>query len=171
MISFSVAVDPNYGIGYKGVMPWHIREEFKVFRRNTMFKNIVMGQTTYDNLPGKLKDRYITVISIDPEYEREGVAVEHDLIAFLEAHRDDETEYIICGGASIYRQSYPYAKKAYISFIKKEYEVDTYFDVFDPEDWDIAVEEDHEEFVYRELRRKAAPAEEPLPCLPAPTTE
>ena len=78
----------------------------------------------------------------------------HDLIAFLEEHKDDETEYIICGGASIYRQSYPYAKKAYISFIKKEYEVDTRLDAFDPEDWDVVEEEDHEEFVYRELRRR-----------------
>ena len=166
MISFSVAVDPNYGIGIKGVMPWHIKEEFKVFRRNTMHKNIVMGQTTYDNLPGPLKDRYITVVSIDPEYDREGVSVVHDLIAFLEEHRDDETEYIICGGASIYRQSYPYAKKAYISFIKKEYEVDTYFDMFDPEDWDAAAEEDHEEFIYRELRRREVPCSTEDPCVP-----
>ena len=166
MISFSVAVDPNYGIGIRGVMPWHIKEEFKVFRRNTMHKNIVMGQTTYDNLPGPLKDRYITVVSIDPEYDREGVSVVHDLIAFLEEHRDDDTEYIICGGASIYRQSYPYAKKAYISFIKKEYEVDTYFDMFDPEDWDAAAEEDHEEFIYRELRRREVPCSTEDPCVP-----
>ena len=166
MISFSVAVDPNCGIGYKGVMPWHIKEEFKVFRRNTMFKNIVMGQTTYDNLPGKLKDRYITVVSIDPEYEREGVTVVHDLIAFLEEHRDDEEEYIICGGASIYRQSYPYAKKGYISFIKKEYEVDTYFDAFDPDDWVITAEEDHEDFIYRELSRKETVCSEKRSSIP-----
>lgn len=154
MISFSVAFDPNKGIGYKNVMPWHIKEEFKIFRRNTMFKNIVMGQTTYDNLPGKLKDRYITVVSIDPEYKAEGVEVTNDLIAFLKEHENDETEYIICGGASIYRQAYPYAKKAYISFIKKEYEVDTYFDVYDENDWNVVVQEEYDEFIFRELERK-----------------
>ena len=153
LISFSVAFDPNKGIGYKNVMPWHIKEEFKIFRRNTMFKNIVMGQTTYDNLPGPLKDRYITVVSIDPEYKRDGVEVTNNLIEFLKEHENDETEYIICGGASIYRQAYPYAKKAYISFIKKEYEVDAYFDMYKPEDWEIVNEEEYEEFVYRELRR------------------
>ena len=78
----------------------------------------------------------------------------NDLIAFLKEHENDETEYIICGGASIYRQSYPYAKKAYVSFIKKEYEVDTRLEIFDPEDWDIVQEEDYEEFIYRELIRK-----------------
>ncbi|MBO4358531.1 MAG: dihydrofolate reductase [Erysipelotrichaceae bacterium] len=154
MISFSIAFDPNKGIGYKNVMPWHIKEEFKVFRRNTMFKNIVMGQTTYDNLPGPLKDRYITVVSIDPDYHPEGVEVTNDLIAFLEEHENDETEYIICGGASIYRQAYPYCSKGYVSFIKKEYEVDTYFDVFDIDDWDVVQEEDYPEFTFRELIRK-----------------
>ena len=154
MISFSVALDPNKGIGYKNVLPWHIKEELQVFKRNTLYKHIVMGQTTYDNLPGKLKDRYITVVSLDPEYHPVDVQVENDLIAFLKKHENDSEEYIICGGASIFRQAYPYAKKAYVSFIKKEYEVDTYFDVFDLNEWDIIVEEEHEEFIYRELHRK-----------------
>ena len=154
MISFSVALDPNKGIGYRNVLPWHIREELQVFKRNTLYKHIVMGQTTYDNLPGKLKDRYITVVSLDPEYHPVNVQVENDLIAFLKKHENDSEEYIICGGASIFRQAYPYATKAYVSFIKKEYEVDTYFDVFDLNEWDIIVEEEHEEFIYRELHRK-----------------
>ena len=37
MISFSVAVDPRYGIGIKGSLPWHIKEELKLFRRNERF--------------------------------------------------------------------------------------------------------------------------------------
>ncbi|MBR4461115.1 MAG: dihydrofolate reductase [Erysipelotrichaceae bacterium] len=154
MISFSVAIDPKKGIGYRNVLPWHIKEELQVFKRNTLYKHIVMGQTTFDNLPGKLKDRYITVVSLDPDYHPEDVEIYHDLIAFLKEHENDEEEYIICGGASIFRQAYPYAKKAYVSFIKKEYEVDTYFDVFDLNDWKIAEEEDHEEFIYRLLIRK-----------------
>ena len=154
MISFSVALDPNKGIGYRNVLPWHIKEELQVFKRNTLYKHIVMGQTTYDNLPGKLKDRYITVVSLDPDYRPIDVQVENDLIAFLQRHENDSEEYIICGGASIFRQAYPYAKKAYVSFIKKEYEVDTYFDAFDLNEWEIVKEEEHEEFIYRELSRK-----------------
>lgn len=154
MISFSVAIDPNKGIGYKGALPWHLKDELQIFKRNTLYKNIVMGQTTYDGLPNKLKDRYITVISIDHSYRPIDVKVEYDLIEFLEKHKDDETEYIICGGASIYRQSYPYCKKAYVSFVKQEYEVDTRFDCFDLNDWEITFEEDHPDFIYRELKRK-----------------
>lgn len=154
MISFSVAIDPNKGIGIKGSLPWHIKEELQVFKVNTMDKNILMGQTTYDNLPGSLPGRKITVVSIDPEYKKDGVEVINDLIKFLQDHQYDETEYIICGGASIYRQAYSYASKAYVSFIKKEYEVDTRFETFNLDDWIITKEVDHELFIEKELQRK-----------------
>ena len=154
MISFSVAIDPNKGIGNKGALPWHLKDELQIFKRNTLYKNIVMGQTTYDGLPRKLKDRYVTVISIDPDYQPEDADVAHDLVSFLEEHKDDEEEYIICGGASIYRQAYPYCEKAYVSFVKQTYETDTCFDTFDLNDWQITLEEDHPDFIYRELKRK-----------------
>ena len=154
MISFSVAMDPNKAIGIKGSLPWHLKDELKLFKSNTLYKNIVMGQTTYDTLPNKLADRYITVISLDPEYHPVDVKVENDLIAFLEEHKDDETEYIICGGASIYRQSYPYCRKAYVSFIKDVYEVDTRFESFELSDWNITKEVEYPDFIYRELERK-----------------
>lgn len=156
MISFSVAVDPKFGIGKDGKLPWHIKEELQVFKRNTLGKNILMGQTTYDNMPGKLKDRHTIVVTIDKNYkvDDEDADVIYDLVDFLKKHQNDETEYIVCGGASIYRQALPYASKAYISFIKKDYDVDTYFKDFDLKDWEITKEIDHDEFVERELIKK-----------------
>ena len=156
MISFSVAVDPKYGIGKDGKLPWHIKEELQVFKRNTLNKNILMGQTTFDHMPGKLKDRHTIVVTIDKNYkvDDEDVDVIYDLIDFLKKHQDDEEEYIVCGGASIYKQCLPYAKKAYMSFLKKEYDVDTYFQGFDLKDWDIIKEIDHDEFIEKELIKK-----------------
>ena len=156
MISFSVAIDPNKGIGIRGSLPWHIKEELQLFKRNTMDKHILMGQTTYDNLPGSLPGRKVIVVTIDPNYSKDDVEITNDLIKFLQDHQNDETEYIVCGGASIYRQAYPFASKAYVSFIKKEYEVDTKFDSFELNDWDIVEEVDYEQFIYRQLRRKNA---------------
>lgn len=154
MISFSVALAPDKGIGIKGSLPWHIKEELQLFRSNTMGKHILMGQTTYDNLPNKLNGRNIIVVSSDPDYVADGAETIHDLLVFLKQHQNDETEYIICGGASIYNQSYQYAYKAYVSFIKKEYETDTKFNEFDLNDWQIQKETEYTDFVYRELIRK-----------------
>jgi dihydrofolate reductase len=154
MFSFSVAFDPNKGIGIKGVLPWHIKEELQLFKKNTLNKNILMGQTTYDKLPGKLKDRNIFVVSWEDGYQPEGVTVIKDLIEFLKEHENDKEEYIICGGASIYTQAYPYCKKGYVSVIKEEYEVDAYLDCFNMADWNIIEQVEYDKFMYYLLERK-----------------
>lgn len=156
MLIISIAMDPNKGIGIKGALPWHLKEELKLFKANTLNKKILMGQTTYDGLPRKLVGRHIVVCTIDPNYKTDDPDAEviYDLQAFLKEHENDEEEYIVCGGASIYRQAYPYCKKALISFVKEEYEVDTHFDIFDINDWNITKEVEYEDFIYRELERK-----------------
>lgn len=156
MLTISIAMDENKGIGYKGSLPWHLKEELKLFKANTLHHNILMGQTTYDGLPRKLVDRHIYVCSIDSNYqvEDEDVTVIYDLKSFLEEHQNDEEEFIVCGGASIYQQAYPYCQKALISFVKGQYEVDTYFSIFNQEDWEITKEVEYEDFIYREMVRK-----------------
>ena len=162
MLIISIAIDENKGIGYKGSLPWHLKEELKLFRRNTIHHTILMGQTTFDHMPGKLKERHTVVCSNDPEYkvDDEDVTVIYDLKKYLEEHENDDEVIFICGGASIYRQAYPYCRKAYVSFVKGEYEVDTYFDIFDINDWNIDKEEEYADFTYRELSRKSLPSEE-----------
>lgn len=156
MISFSVAVDPKLGIGKDNVLPWHIKEELKLFKSNTINHYILMGQTTFENLPRKLVDRTVVVVSNDLSYtpSDKDALLERDLIAFLKKHENDDEEYIVCGGASIFKQAYKYAKKAYVSFIDKEYDCDTYFDGFNIDEWNILKEERFEEFTYRLLERK-----------------
>ena len=156
MISFSVALDPEKGIGYEGKLPWHIKEELQVFKKNTLNKKIIVGQTTFDNLPGNLPERHIIVVSVDHNYtaKYDNVEIIYDLLPFLMEHQNDAEEFIVCGGASIYKQAYPFSSKAYVSFIKEIYPKDTYFSVFNLKDWHIDKEIDHEEFIERELIRK-----------------
>ena len=157
MLITIVAIDEEKGIGKNGQLPWHIREDLQLFKQNTLHHSILMGQTTYDHMPRKLRDRHTYVCSIDPEYQITDdpeAEVIHDLEAFLKQHQDDEEEVFVCGGASIYRQSYPYCKKAYISFVKGTHDVDTYFDAFNLDDWIIEKEVEYEQFIYREMRRR-----------------
>ncbi len=154
MLSLSVALDPNNGIGLNGKMPWHLKGELKIFKQNTLYKHVLMGNTTYENLPNKLVDRYMIVVCNEEGYTAEDCEVCSDLIQFCKDHQDDEEEYVICGGATIYRLAYPYVKKAYVSFVKQAYEVDTWFTNFSLEDWEITKEVDYPEYIYRELIRK-----------------
>ena len=156
MISFSVAFDPNKGIGLNGSLPWHIKEELKLFKANTMGHTIIMGRTTYEGLPRKLVGRKIVVVTRDSSYSVDDpdCMVVNDLEEYLKEHANDDEEIIVCGGATIYKQSYKYASKAYVSFVKKEYETDTKFNEFNLDEWKVTSEVEYEEFIYRELERK-----------------
>ena len=156
MISFSVAFDPNKGIGLNGSLPWHIKEELKLFKANTMGHAIIMGRTTYEGLPRKLVGRKIVVVTRDSSYSVDDpdCMVVNDLEEYLKEHVNDDEEIIVCGGATIYKQSYQYASKAYVSFVKKEYETDTKFNEFNLDEWKVTSEVEYEEFIYRELERK-----------------
>ena len=156
MLTISIAMDQNKGIGIKGRLPWHLKEELKLFKSNTVGKTILMGQTTYDGLPRKLKDRHTVVCSIDPQYKVDDpdAEVTYDLMKFLNEKEFSDDEVIVCGGASIYRQAYPFCHKALISFVKGDYEVDTHFDIFDMNDWEVVKEVEYEDFIYREMNRK-----------------
>ena len=164
MLIIHVAIDENKGIGKNGSLPWHLKEDLQIFKKNTLHHSVLMGQTTYDNMPRKLKNRHTIVCTIDPEYtlDEEDTEVIYDLKSFLQEHQYDEEEIFVAGGASIYRQAYPYCEKAYISFVKGEHDVDTYFSVFDMNDWDIEKEVEYEDFVYRELKRKEKHEIEPV---------
>ena len=154
MISFSVAFDENKGIGLNNMLPWHIKEDLKLFKQNTIYKTIIMGRTTYEGLPNKLKDREIVVVTRNKDYQTVDAIVVNDIDEFLNKHKDDEKEYVVCGGSKIYEQCDKYASKAYVSFVKGSPEVDTYFNNFDMNDWNIDFEEEYNDFIYRELTRK-----------------
>ncbi|MGN1406211.1 MAG: dihydrofolate reductase [Erysipelotrichaceae bacterium] len=146
MFSLVVAMDRQKGIGLSSSLPWHISAELRHFRALTLNKTLIMGSNTFKSLPNKLNNRTILTVS-----RNKGDI--NDLISFLEEHQDDEFEYLIAGGAEIYSQAYKYCKKAYVSFIRGTYKADSYFDLFDINDWDIIYTEEYDEFIYKELRR------------------
>lgn len=154
MIGLSVAIDENKGIGINSSLPWHIKEELQLFKKNTLNQNIIMGRTTYEHLPSKLKDRNIFVVSSQKRNYPDDIKLINDFQLFLEEHQNDEQIYIVCGGSSIYRQAYSYCKFAYLSIVKGKYEVDTYFDIFDFADWNIVEQKQYDKFTYYNLMKK-----------------
>lgn len=154
MLIAIAAVDQNWGIGLNDKLPWHISEDLALFRKNTLNQKVIMGRKTYENLPGKLKNREIYVVTSDENYRREDVTVINDFEGFLKQHQFDDEVYFIAGGASIYRQAYPYLFKFYLSVVKGKFEVDTYLDCVDLNDFDCEYKEEHMQFTYYQLVRK-----------------
>lgn len=135
MIAAIVAVDENWGIGYKGELLAHIPEDLKHFKVLTEGNTVVMGRKTWDSLPNKpLPKRFNMVITRGPEhhfYQGEHCTPSWFIPldkAFMTMLHDDIDDYFIIGGGEIYKALLPICDIVYVTKIAKKYEdVDTYF--------------------------------------------
>lgn len=134
-----VAVDNNWGIGFKGNLLQRIPEDMKFFKKKTLGKVVVMGRTTFESLPNKkpLIDRINIILTKNEEYKVDGAIICHSIEELFELlneyNRDD---VFIIGGESIYKSLLSHCSKAYITKIKNEYNADTFFpDLDNKENW------------------------------------
>ena len=142
MISAIVAVDKDWGIGYQGQLLEHLPPDMKYFKELTTNHVVVMGRKTWDSLPNKpLKDRLNLVITSDERQYGEmtcfiGMA---EAMARL-AHVDDDEEWFIIGGGTIYKELLPICDRVYVTKIEKYHKnIDTYFPNLDKDsNWEVS---------------------------------
>jgi dihydrofolate reductase len=123
----------NHVIGLQNKMPWHIKEDLIYYKEHTAGKTVVMGENTYYSLKGYYKSKplpygKIYVASLNENLILEDAIVISDVIQLFKTTRED---LWVVGGATIYQLALPYADTLYISWVKKEYEGDTYFPEID----------------------------------------
>jgi len=135
-------------IGDGNKIPWHIPEEFKFFKNETMGHKILMGRKTWDSLPKKpLPERDNLVLTRnDRFFLSKGMQVLRDPDDIYSLPFEDEQHLCICGGAEIYKLFLDKMDGFYISIVKKKYGGDkrmpTFEHMFENKDWLI----DHGEF-------------------------
>lgn len=162
MISAIVAVDENYGIGYKGDLLFHIKDDLKNFRKITSSSDkenfVIMGRKTYDSLPTKpLPNRFNIIITRNEKMYLYDILnpsekiiytnldiVKHNLVNGCNL---DKHDIFIIGGGEIYKELLPYCEKLYITKVLKSYEnVDTYFPNIDKmSNWELESSSDIKE--------------------------
>ena len=137
MISAIVAVDNDWGIGFNGELLEHIPEDLKYFKKLTTDNVVIMGSKTWYSLPNKPLPNRDNIVIIETEYPY----VENDaLFCNLEDlidHLDENHNWFVIGGGSIYKQLLPYCDRVYVTKIYKTHEnIDTYFPNLDElKDW------------------------------------
>ena len=152
-----VAVDLNWGIGYRGNLLQRIPEDMKFFKKITLGKVVVMGRETFESLPNKepLKDRVNIVLSKNKNFNTDKVNICRSLEElFSELEKYDSDDIFVIGGESIYFQLLDYCDEAYVTKIEKEcVDVDKYFiDLDKYEKWrmvSINEKRDYENIGYR----------------------
>ena len=155
MIILIAALDPNFGIGINGKLPWSIKEDLALFKEKTLNHTIVMGRKTFESIGKPLPKRNNLVVTRNMTYNPiSGIETIRDFNNFLNKNTDtDELIYII-GGAEIYNMALPFAKRLALSFVKKVYNCDTFFPKFDINNYTEIESFDFEQFKYILLEKK-----------------
>lgn len=118
---------PDLGIGFKGQLPWSLKQEMKYFRKlttttvNSNKKNaVIMGRKTYHSIPPRfrpLKGRLNIVLTRNKDKLAEEMKSELDentnlkvssslphTLEMLKTSEDSIEEIFIIGGAELYNQ-------------------------------------------------------------------
>ena len=148
-----VAMTDKRIIGKGNDLPWHIPEDLKHFKRQTLGQTVIMGENTYLSIGKALPNRNNIVIS--PDMRSDGsITVCSDLDEALAAAQRFGKKIFIIGGAYTYEHALPYADYLYISHIKKDYEGDVYFPIFDLDHWTKESSEEFDEFIFTTYKRR-----------------
>lgn len=143
-----VAVAENGVIGIDNKMPWHIPADLKYFKKITMGKPMLMGRKTFESFGRPLPGRPHIVISRNEGFQYEGVDVQHSTeegFEFAKATAESMglEEFMLIGGANIYKQLLPKVDRIYLTEIHASYEGDAFFPDFDRAQWQEVSREDN----------------------------
>ncbi|TJZ50837.1 dihydrofolate reductase [Sphingobacterium olei] len=142
-LTLIVAAAENNTIGKGNKMPWHLPNDFKYFKKNTLDHSIVMGRKTFESIGKALPERRNIVITHDLNYKAEDIDVANNLEEVLTYCRD-EREIFIIGGAEIYRQTLPFAQKVLLTRVHTIVEGDAFFPELVPASWKLVSSEAHQ---------------------------
>lgn len=134
IISIIAAVADNMVIGNKNSLPWNLPADMEYFKKATLGKTIIMGAKTFESIGKALPNRKNIILSYDKSYKAEGCIIVTSIEQALKEVEEDE-EVMIAGGASVYKQFLPLAKRLYLTFIHHDFEGDAYFPEFDINQW------------------------------------
>ncbi len=158
-ISIISALSDNFVIGNKGDLPWHIPEDFRIFKEITKGKPVIMGRKTWESLPKKpLPGRLNVIVSRNPQTVLEDAVIVDSIknaISLASKKQPEIEEIMIIGGAQIYKQALDSntVDTLYLSQVKGEYDGDTFFPKFDKSKFKIVEEKEFNDFIFRKYEK------------------
>jgi dihydrofolate reductase len=139
-IAMIVAMAQNRVIGRDNQLPWHLPNDLKYFKATTMGKPIVMGRKTYESIGKPLPGRPNVVVTTNEGFAADGVSVAHSVSEALVkstqmAQSGGASEVMVIGGAQLYREMLPQAKRLYLTLVHDDVPGDAYFPELDFSRW------------------------------------
>lgn len=141
-LSLIAAIGPNRELGYNNELLWHIKEDLAFYKEMTMGKNIIMGRLTLESMPKKaLVGRKPIVLSKSLTTSDDIIKYFNHIDELLQMIENIEEEFMVIGGASIYKQFLPFVDTMYLTSINDQIIplADCYFPDFNINDWNIQI--------------------------------
>jgi len=146
------AIGENNVIGHKGAIPWHISEDFKLFKKITTGHPIIMGRTTFESIGSILPNRTNIIVSSTLDHI-ENATITPSLTQALEVASQIDSTYFVIGGERLYKEAMPLADTLHISHIKGTFAGDRFFPVINIDDWKVTDKKEFEKFTYKKYTR------------------
>ncbi len=150
------AIGSNRVLGSGNELIWHIPDDLKRFKAETLGHPMILGRKTFESILGylgkPLPGRTNIVVTRDASWAHEGVVVRHtieDAISY--AKTLDEHKIFIGGGAQIYTAALPYTDTLMLTVIDDVREGDAFFPEYQAEFPKVRSEvvREHEGLTYR----------------------
>jgi dihydrofolate reductase len=127
-----VAIGKNNGIGKEGKLLWHLPDDLKFFKQQTLGSPMIMGRKTYESIGRPLPGRRNLVLSRQKEFSAPGIEVFPDLDTAIKACPGAE-KIFIAGGGEIYKQALPMVDTLMVTRVEHIAEADAFFPEINPE--------------------------------------
>ncbi len=134
-ITMIAAIGKNNELGNDNKLLWHLPEDLKFFKAQTIGKKVILGRKTLESLKKLLPGRKHLVLTHNNLEESEWLQVFHNTDDLIEYLKGIDEEVMVIGGAKIYQEFLPYATKLIITEIEETAPADAYFPEIDKEDW------------------------------------
>jgi len=128
------AVASNRVIGASSQLPWHLPEDLKHFKAQTLGHPVIMGRRTWESLGKPLPGRENIVVTRRAGYGATGASAAGSLDAALALCAGKPMAFVI-GGEELYRAALPCADGLVLTEIQRAYEGDARFPEFDRSAW------------------------------------
>jgi dihydrofolate reductase len=134
LVSIIAAMDLGGVIGKDNALPWRLPADLKWFKEQTLGKPVIMGRETCESIGKPLAGRTNIVLSRAWRSAPEGFVLasspDHALTLAAAA-----PEVMIAGGAQVFAEFIPRARRMYLTEVRHRFEGDTFFPPFDRAQW------------------------------------
>ena len=134
-----VAISDNNAIGRDNQLLWHISEDLRFFKRQTLGWPVIMGRKTFESIGRALPGRVNIVISRGFNTGEDVDVVGSLEEAFKVAESTNLEKCFVIGGGQIYTHAIEHADRLVVTHVHTVIEdADTFFPQIDPSVWTVA---------------------------------